>query len=144
MLSTLGHPQPPTPLKTDNKTASSFANDTLQAKRSKSWDMRYFWIKDKISNGEFIVYWEQGLSNFADYFTKHFPPSHHQRLRSTYVLKGHCITLPITSWESHVRGCVDPIPRLDMGFILDMSSQDSNSIPDSKSTYLNLQKYPHT
>ena len=97
MLHTLGHPQPPTPIKTDNKTASAFANNTLQSKRSKSWDMRYFWIKDKITEGEFLVYWDKGLHNFADYFTKHFPPNYHQKIRSTYVLQGHCITLPLIS-----------------------------------------------
>ena len=46
MLTALNHLQPPTIMKTDNSTASSFANNTLKSKRSKSWDMRYFWIID--------------------------------------------------------------------------------------------------
>ena len=36
----LGHPQPPTPLKTDNSTARDFVHKSMRQKKSKSWDMR--------------------------------------------------------------------------------------------------------
>ena len=42
ILEVLNHPQPPTPIKTDNSTANSFIHDKIQQKRSKSWDMRYY------------------------------------------------------------------------------------------------------
>ena len=54
MLTVLGHEQGPTPVKTDNQTASAFVNNTLKAKRSKTWDMRYFWLKDRISQAQFM------------------------------------------------------------------------------------------
>jgi len=38
-LEELGHPQPATPLQTDNSTASGIANDTLKQKQSKAIDM---------------------------------------------------------------------------------------------------------
>ena len=41
VLISLGHPQPPTPLKTDNATANAFIHQTMRHKKSKSWDMRY-------------------------------------------------------------------------------------------------------
>ena len=44
----LGHPQPPTPIQTDNSTAAGFANDTIKQKRSKAMDMRFYWIKDRV------------------------------------------------------------------------------------------------
>ena len=112
MLKILGHDQPPTPIKTDNKTAQSFANNTLKNKRSKAWDMRYYWIKDKVSNQEFFIYWDKGLNNYADYFTKHFSPTYHQKIRSNYILKGYNITLDLIPGETCIRGCVDPLPRL--------------------------------
>jgi len=40
-LEALGHPQPPTPIKTDNTTAHSFVYANIRKKRSKTWDMRY-------------------------------------------------------------------------------------------------------
>jgi hypothetical protein len=43
-LEEFGHPQPPTPLKTDNTTAEGIANDTVKQKHSKAMDMRYNWM----------------------------------------------------------------------------------------------------
>ena len=38
---TLQHPQPPTPLKTDNATANSFVHNNIHQRKIKSWDMRF-------------------------------------------------------------------------------------------------------
>jgi len=40
-LEELGHPQPPTPIVTDNVTAKGIANDDIRQKRSKAIDMRF-------------------------------------------------------------------------------------------------------
>ena len=42
LLHALEHPQPPTPIKTDNTTALGFIHDNIHQKRSKSWDMRFY------------------------------------------------------------------------------------------------------
>ena len=47
LLEALGHRQPPTPLKTDNSTSNAFINKSLRQKKSKSWDMRFHWLRDK-------------------------------------------------------------------------------------------------
>lgn len=46
-LECLGHKQPPTPLKTDNSTACGYVNKNIKIKKSKSWDMRYHWLRDR-------------------------------------------------------------------------------------------------
>ena len=46
-LEALGYPQPPTPIKTNNSTTRSFTNNNVQQKRSKSWDIRYYWLQDR-------------------------------------------------------------------------------------------------
>ena len=46
ILTVLGHPQPATPVKTDDSTATAFANDYIKKKKSKSWDMNYHWFGD--------------------------------------------------------------------------------------------------
>jgi hypothetical protein len=87
-LTELGHPQPPTLLQTDNSTASGIANDdSVKQKLSKAMDMRYYWICDRVGQGQrqFLVYWRKGSTNRADYFTKHHPASHHQAIRSSYL-----------------------------------------------------------
>ena len=86
ILTKLGHPQPKTQIKTDNATASSFVKNNITQKRSKSWDMRYYWLRDKIAQSMFKIDWESGKSNSADYFTKHFSGKYHRTTRKKYVL----------------------------------------------------------
>ena len=81
-LAEMGHPQPgPTPIQCDNTVATGLANDTVKAKRTKAMDMRFYWVRDRVRQGQFRIHWKPGASNLADYFTKHFPPSHHQQGR---------------------------------------------------------------
>jgi hypothetical protein len=84
-LEEMGHPQPPTPLQADNTTAIGFATKTIKQKRSKAMDMRFYWIQDRVRQGQFLVYWRPGRENKGDYHTKHHPPSHHRQVRPTYL-----------------------------------------------------------
>ena len=94
-LAELGHPQPKTPLKTDNSTAAGFANKSMRQKRSKSWDMRYHWLRDRVAQEQFKIFWDKGVNNLADYFTKHHSPSHHVTTRPTYILKNNLVLDPL-------------------------------------------------
>jgi hypothetical protein len=87
-LEELGHPQPPTPMKTDNTTAEGLANDTVKQKRSKAIDMRFYWIHDRVKQGQYHVYWRKAEFNRADYFTKHHAPKHHLNMRHEYLHQG--------------------------------------------------------
>jgi hypothetical protein len=64
-LKELGHPQPPTPMQTDNCTAAGFANDTIKQKRSKAIDMRFYWIKDQVHQKQCLIYWRLALKTLA-------------------------------------------------------------------------------
>jgi len=79
ILSALGYPQPPSPLYADNSAAVGIANDTVKLKRSKAIDMRYHWIRDRVRQGIFKVFWSTGLDNIADYFTK-LQPAQRQKV----------------------------------------------------------------
>jgi hypothetical protein len=69
-LEELGQKQPPTPLDTDNTTAKGYINGTIKQKCTKSMDMRFYWIKDRVKQGQFKIYWGPGFQNLADYFTQ--------------------------------------------------------------------------
>jgi hypothetical protein len=84
-LEELGHAQPATPIQTDNSTAAGIANDTVKQKRSKAIDMRFYWIRDRVRQGQFVICWKKGSHNRADYFTKHHSTAHHQAIRSAYL-----------------------------------------------------------
>ena len=84
-LTELGHPQPATPLVTDNQTAKGIANNSVKQKRSKAMDMRFYWLRDRIAQGQFFMFWQPGKFNLADYFTKFHPIAHHKRMREFYL-----------------------------------------------------------
>jgi hypothetical protein len=83
-LEELGHPQPPTPLKTDNSTATAYVHKNMKQKKSKSWDMRFHWLRDKEVQQQFRIFWDKGIKNLADYYTKHHSITHHQNMRPQY------------------------------------------------------------
>jgi hypothetical protein len=82
----MGHPQPATPVQTDNTTALGIVNSSIRQRRSKAMDMRFHWVQDRVNQGQFLVYWAPGKNNMADYFSKHHPASHHQLVRPKYLL----------------------------------------------------------
>jgi hypothetical protein len=80
-LEELGHPQPQTPIQTDNSTAYGVINNKIQPKATKAMDMRFYWLKDRESVEQFKYHWSPGKDNTADYWTKHHPALHHQYMR---------------------------------------------------------------
>jgi hypothetical protein len=87
----LGHPQPPddTPIRTDNSTADGIMNRTVKPKRSKSMDMRFWWLVDRVEQNQFQIFWAPGKVNLANYFSKKHPASHHVQVRPIYLyMKG--------------------------------------------------------
>jgi hypothetical protein len=102
-LEEMDHPQPATPMQTDNTTAFGIVHNTVKQQRSKAMDMRFYWVRDRVKQGQFHVYWAPGTGNLADYFTKKHSPTHHQRMRPIYLH---------STPSSHLRGCVDsPVTR---------------------------------
>ena len=79
-LEFLGYPQPPTIILCDSACAVGIANDKVKIKRTKSIDMRFHWIRDRIRQGHFDVQWRKGAHNLADFYTKALPVYKHQEL----------------------------------------------------------------
>ena len=64
-----------------------------------SLDMRFFWLKDRITQQQFYIYWDKGSNNHGDYFTKHWNSKYHQEIRPTYILKGYNVTTLNDKWD---------------------------------------------
>jgi hypothetical protein len=106
-LEELGHPQSPTPMETYNTTATRYRNGTIKRKRTNAMDMHFYWIKDRVKQGQFNVYWGPGYQNLADYFKKHHSPAHHKIMREIYI---HADEQPINRKgirDSALQGCVN-------------------------------------
>jgi hypothetical protein len=101
------HPQPPTPLKTDNTTAMGYSNYTIKQRRTRAMDMHFYCFKDRVKQVQFHVYWGPGYQKLADYFTKHHSPTHHKIMPEMYI---HAIVRPMNRSgirDSALRGCVN-------------------------------------
>ena len=111
VLEALRHPQTATKLWTDNECAEGLANDTLKIKRSKSIDMRFHWVRDRIKQGQFIVKWQKGEDNLADFFTKALPVHVHQEMMSKLVY-----TPPSTdgAWRPRARRVIHDTSSAEM------------------------------
>ena len=81
LLRKLGNPQPATPIQVDNSTADGFINDTIKQKRSKAINMRFYWIHDRSSHGQFLIYLQPGITNLGNYHTKNHSPAHHKLMQ---------------------------------------------------------------
>ena len=82
----MGHPQPPTPVATDNSTALGIVTSSIKQRRSKAMDMRFHWVQDRVKQNQFLIYWAPGNTNLAGYFSKHHPPHHHKNMRKQFLL----------------------------------------------------------
>jgi hypothetical protein len=73
----------------------------LIPKRSKAIDMRFFWLRDRVNQNQFHLYWNKGDDNLADYFTKQHSAQHHKKMRK--ILMASCligsVTLPFDTRE---------------------------------------------
>ena len=84
-LTFLGHKQGSSLIVSDNLVGVNILNGTAKSKRSRSMDLRFFWIKDRISQKQFQLSWAPGSQNLADYLTKIHPAKHYVALRPTFV-----------------------------------------------------------
>ena len=76
-LEELGRPQPPAPAKAGSAAASGATNGAAKQQRGKAIDMRFYWLKDRVEQGQSKIFWESGGESWAGYFAKHHPPSRH-------------------------------------------------------------------
>ena len=68
-LEFMGYLQPATLIQVDNECALGILTNSVKQWRSKAMDMRFYWIKFRIKQGQFYIYWRRGRDNLADYFT---------------------------------------------------------------------------
>jgi hypothetical protein len=85
ILKELGHKQPPTPLQTNNAMADAIINGKIHPKQTKAMDMRFHWLRDHECQQQFQIYLRPDKFNYADYWTKHHPESHHRDMRKEFL-----------------------------------------------------------
>ena len=89
MLEEMTHPQPPTPIQTDNSTANGVVNIKVQPKRTKPMDMRFHLLRCRMAQKQFRFHWRPGTSTLADYWTKQQSEIHHKIFRREILTHVH-------------------------------------------------------
>ena len=84
-LSEMSWPQGPTAIQVENSTVVGILTKEFCQKKSKAMDMWFYWINDRIEQGQFFVFWRPGPENLGDYHSKHHPPEHHRAVFSKYL-----------------------------------------------------------
>jgi hypothetical protein len=80
----------------DNTVAEGLAADTVNAKRSKSMDVRFFWLRDRLKLGHFAVQHLAGRWNIADFFTKSLPKDKFEQFYAYLVLNLDLVEPPVS------------------------------------------------
>jgi hypothetical protein len=138
-LEELGHPQPRTPVHCDNATTVGIANNTVKRQRSRSMEMRYFWVGDKEAQDIYQIKWHRGQENLADYQSKHHIGSHNLAVRPWYLHEINSpLVLPRAARPSTLKGCVGNLPE---GYIRNVPLPQ---VPRDQSTFQSRVPPVHT
>ena len=81
----MGHPQPATPVQTNNSFSEGFRNRQVKQRRSKATDMRFYWIEDRVKQGQFCIYWKKASKIWLIIFNKHHNARHHRHMQENYL-----------------------------------------------------------
>lgn len=100
----MGYPQDRTLLTTDNQCAEGIANKSIKLKRSKAMDMRYFWLRDRVEQGDFQVKWRRNTQSLADFFTKTLPTKEFLEMRKKFIFPGQIKFLSFATQKSKNKG----------------------------------------
>ena len=81
----MGHHQPPIPFVTDSTTGDRFLNNKVLKRRPKSTEMRFYLVRNRVRQGNYLVYWARGKENSENYFTKYHPTKRNCDISSMYL-----------------------------------------------------------
>ena len=107
ILTELEHPQPPTPIHIDNTTVVGIVNNTIKRQKSRSMEMKYFWLLDQETQRMFKFYYHPGFENLGDLYTKAHSGQDTQHKRPFYVHTTKSPRFLTRALLPHIRrGCV--------------------------------------
>jgi hypothetical protein len=107
----MGHLQPPTQFHCNNSTAVRIANNTVKQQRSRSMEVRYFWVADAVAQDKFDIKYHPGKENLGAYQSKHHIGAHHTAVHPWCLHKPTSVCeLPRASKPSTLKGCVGTLP----------------------------------
>ena len=74
------------PIITDNIKYQGTLTCIIKPRKYKTWDMRYYWLEDRIFQKQIQHIWKGGIYNWADSLTKHHPSAYHLLMQPKYLV----------------------------------------------------------
>ena len=84
-LEALGFPQQQTPIISDNAFICKMMTGEFKSKKVKAMDMRFEWLRERASKGQYVLRWNERALNIADYFTKDLKTDEYKRTRKFVI-----------------------------------------------------------
>jgi hypothetical protein len=129
-LEELGHPQPPVPLETDNTTSTGYSNGTIKQKRTKAMNMRFYWIKDRVKQGKFVL--GPKIPKFGRLFHKTpFAGASKKNAQYIYIYASEQPLNRKGIRDSALRGCVNTSGKAGAHILYLPLGDDSSPLGDS-------------
>ena len=94
-------------------------------------DKIFYWLQDRVKQGEFRVFWDPGKDNLADYYTKYHSQATHRRLRPIY-------TYTEGKGPTTFQGCVKILTRTNRPKPLPLFTESSNSKTSQATLFNNI------
>jgi hypothetical protein len=91
--------------------ACSIANDNIKQQCSWAIDMCFYWVCNRVRQGQFNIHWKPGKVNLADYYTKLHSAAHHQQVCPLYLHMENTTAStvdPIAAALHVLQGCAKP------------------------------------
>ena len=63
----------------DDDTEFGTLASRVTPNKSKSIDMRFFWLRNRENQKQLKLHWCKGIDNLDDYFTNHHATSYHKK-----------------------------------------------------------------
>jgi hypothetical protein len=67
LLEEMGHPQPPTPMQTDNSNSLGVVTSNIQPRQTKAMDMQLHWLRCHEAKSQFCFFWQPDKTILTDY-----------------------------------------------------------------------------
>jgi hypothetical protein len=84
----------------------------MKQQGSKAIYMRFYWLKDREAQNQFIMFWAPGKLNLGDYFTKHHAPAHHHNIKRLYLQENQNSSVHLQQeLSTALQGCVKTAQR---------------------------------
>jgi hypothetical protein len=65
--------------------ALKIANQKIKQRWLQAMDMWFYWIQDRVIQGQFHIYFGPSNDNLVNYFTKHHTATHHWWMQPVYL-----------------------------------------------------------